>query len=219
MGVYTENIVENQARKEKVYDMMRKGDWQAVCKEFHGPDEYREPLLVWVRPSQACLTWIHSELKKLGIYQVSSVGCGCGTFEWLLKEATGLKVRGFEVNRSWWEGTHSTPHFIDLEYVDEIEGQFCELPKESAALFCYFNNIGLFHRYLDNFKGVCVILIGPRDGRRHCDPEPRYLEEAAGEWALHATFHMTGDDEIAIYLRESPSPQVQETRPSLDDIM
>ena len=35
MGVYTENIVENQARKEKVYDMMRKGDWQAVCKEFH----------------------------------------------------------------------------------------------------------------------------------------------------------------------------------------
>ena len=77
-------------------------------------------------------------LTKLAIYifktenyhYVFSVGCGCGTFEWLLKvswllniyisrylqlqEATGLKVRGFEVNRSWWEGTHSTPHFIDL---------------------------------------------------------------------------------------------------------
>ena len=28
-----------------------------------------------------------------------------------------------------------------------------ELPQESAALFNYFNNITLFHRYLDNFKG------------------------------------------------------------------
>ena len=28
-----------------------------------------------------------------------------------------------------------------------------ELPKESAALFNYFNNIKLFHKYLDNFKG------------------------------------------------------------------
>ena len=39
------------------------------------------------------------------------------------------------------------------EYVDEIEGKFVELPRESAALFNYFNNITLFHKYLDNFKG------------------------------------------------------------------
>ena len=39
------------------------------------------------------------------------------------------------------------------EYVDELEGRFCELPSNSAALFCYFNCLDLFHKYLDNFKG------------------------------------------------------------------
>ena len=39
------------------------------------------------------------------------------------------------------------------EYVDEIEGKFVELPQQSAVLFNYFNNITLFHKYLDNFKG------------------------------------------------------------------
>ena len=42
---------------------------------------------------------------------------------------------------------------ISSEYVDELEGRFCELPADSAALFCYFNSLDLFHRYLDNFKG------------------------------------------------------------------
>ena len=23
-------------------------------------------------------------------------------------------LRGYEVNRMWWEGEHSTPHFIDI---------------------------------------------------------------------------------------------------------
>ena len=36
----------------KVYDLMREGEWKAVCKEFQGEDEYRETLLLWVRPSQ-----------------------------------------------------------------------------------------------------------------------------------------------------------------------
>ena len=160
--------------------------------------------------------------------------------------------------------------------MDELDGRFCELPKSSAALFCYFNSLDLFHKYLDNFKGnrysflgeiphvcwyfhpspgFCVILIGPKDGQRHCEPEPRYLEEECGDaWRLYVrtflphksysnqklkfwvhfrlwwwchqrkmwaveirkawmfaqklvimssqeTFHMMGEDEIAIYVR------------------
>ena len=34
--------------------------------------------------------------------------------EWLLQEAVQLKVTGYEVNRSWWEGPNSIPHFIDI---------------------------------------------------------------------------------------------------------
>ena len=57
------------ARMHKVYDMMREGEWREVgkpskiysmrkifffkvCNEFQGEDQYRETLLLWVRPSQ-----------------------------------------------------------------------------------------------------------------------------------------------------------------------
>ena len=31
-----------------------------------------------------------------------------------LQEASELEVYGFEVNEDWWEGPHSTPHYIPL---------------------------------------------------------------------------------------------------------
>ena len=65
------------------------------------------------------------------------------------------------------------------EYVDELKEKTCVIPKDSALMFCYFNNNELFHKYLDQFEGVCLILVGPVDGARHCDPEPAYLEVRA----------------------------------------
>ena len=42
-AVYTEDLVAKQERKEKIYEMMRQGDWRAVCKEFHvGQNKYLE---------------------------------------------------------------------------------------------------------------------------------------------------------------------------------
>ena len=98
-----------------------------------GIDEYREPLLVWIRPTLASLTFIQQQVNKLGLGSISSVGCGCGTLEWLIQvcftklwlcsnssvilifqAATGIKVTGYEVNRIWWEGVHSTPHYIAM---------------------------------------------------------------------------------------------------------
>ena len=71
----------------KVYDLMREGEWKAVCKEFQGEDEYRETLLLWVRPSQVkevslelghqsstaqeCLEWIGTQLQQLKISSIS----------------------------------------------------------------------------------------------------------------------------------------------------
>ena len=74
--------------------------------------------------------------------------------EWLLQEAVQLKVTGYEVNRSWWEGTNSLPHFIDIQYCDELEERSCRVPSDSALMFCYFNNIQYFHSYLDQYQGA-----------------------------------------------------------------
>ena len=78
--------------------------------------------------------------------------------EWLLQEAVQLRVRGYEVNRSWWEGANSIPHFIDIQYCDELEDRSCPLPSNSALMFCYFNNLEYFHRYLDQYKGSVLSL-------------------------------------------------------------
>ena len=41
---------------------------------------------------------------------------------------------------------------------------------------------------MTNASGFCVILIGPKDGQRHCEPEPRYLEEECNDaWRLHVS--------------------------------
>ena len=96
----TVEYTSKQERKEKVLQLIQKGDWRAVIQEYEvstcviylvmmcmvkGIDEYREPLLVWIRPTLACLTFIQQQLSMVGLDTVSSVGCGCGTLEWLLQ--------------------------------------------------------------------------------------------------------------------------------------
>ena len=80
-GVYTATLVEDLARREAVADMMRAGDWRGVIKTFHCEEgeDTRDPLLVWIRPSLACLKFISSCVRGLGLSSVSSVGCGNGT--------------------------------------------------------------------------------------------------------------------------------------------
>ena len=56
-----------------------------------------------------------------------------------------------------------------------FQDKSCIIPPDSAVMFCYFNNNQYFHKYLEQYQGKCVILIGPIDGKRHCDPEPDYL--------------------------------------------
>lgn len=201
--VFPANYLEKKERIHRVEELMRHGDWRAVLELFQREQDYREPLLVWIIPSADAINFIYQELEKLGLRKISSVGCGCGTLEWLLQESTGLQVTGYEVNRGWWEGPHSTQHFIPLEYVDERSNKCCLIPADTALLFCYFNNITFFHSYLQEYTGSCVILIGPIDGSRHCDPEPRYLEswESGRYWRVQASMELQGGDEIVIYTR------------------
>ena len=154
----------------------------------------------------------------------------------MFQVATGVTVTGYEVNRIWWEGSHSTPHYIEMgqygcmlvntdnndhpdpEYVDELEGKTCLIPANTAIMFCYFNNLQYFHKYLQEYQGkvpvsiysryneylllagTCVILIGPIDGERHCEPEPKYLMDHK-DWFLMNKMSIRGEDEIAVYTR------------------
>lgn len=61
----TMDWVTQKNRKEKVVEMMRNGDWRQVIKEFHGDDKYREPLLVWIRPTLHCLEFIRNSANAL----------------------------------------------------------------------------------------------------------------------------------------------------------
>ena len=52
-------------RKQRMIDLMETGDWAKILKEFDDDRSYREPLLVWVRPSLPMLKFIKDEVMKL----------------------------------------------------------------------------------------------------------------------------------------------------------
>ncbi len=54
-------------RKQKMISLMEIGDWKSVLTEFDSDDGYREPLLVWIRPSLEMLKFIEEEIFKLSI--------------------------------------------------------------------------------------------------------------------------------------------------------
>ena len=80
MPPYTANYLEDKARRESVADMMRIGDWRKVMDSFHGGEEARDPLLVWIRPSLQSLNFIKQQINGFGLNSIASIGCGCGTY-------------------------------------------------------------------------------------------------------------------------------------------
>ena len=66
MGKVIEDYFERQERKAQVLECMKEDNWEGVLDHFNRPgDEYREPLLVWIRPSVEAITFIEFELKRL----------------------------------------------------------------------------------------------------------------------------------------------------------
>ena len=58
-------------RKKVILNFMENGDWQSVLDRYDKSDKYREPLLVWIRPSLDCLQFIEKCLiDNLGIEKV-----------------------------------------------------------------------------------------------------------------------------------------------------
>ena len=82
-------------------------------------------------------------------------------------------------------------------------GEIPKLDTNSALLFCYFNNLKYFHQYLEHYGGKCVILIGPVDGERHCEPDPHYLKKIPG-WKLLDQHNIRNafEDLVCIYIKQ-----------------
>ena len=61
-----------QERKKFILGLMENGDWQGVLEYYDKPGLYREPLLVWIRPSLESLQFIERCLSdSLGVSKVS----------------------------------------------------------------------------------------------------------------------------------------------------
>ena len=68
-------------RKDRLIGLMESGEWSKILSEFDEDPNYREPLLVWVRPSIEMLKFIEAELAKLNINKALELKTMCPYLE------------------------------------------------------------------------------------------------------------------------------------------
>lgn len=57
-------------RKQKMIDYMRDKNWNKILEEFDADEAFREPLLVWIRPSLDLMHFLRDTLLQLDINKV-----------------------------------------------------------------------------------------------------------------------------------------------------
>ncbi|ENN70224.1 uncharacterized protein LOC109545681 [Dendroctonus ponderosae] len=189
---------------DQVLDFYSQNDWRKVLRLNETSECKEARKLLWAWPSEDNMLFLKKALEEYGLKGVASMGCGCGLLEWIIQQFTGLPVVGYEVNRQWWESKYSIPSFIPLEYVDSdqlnVDGL---IPQDFALMFCYFNDGRAFREYVQRFRGLMIIIIGPDDGSgRHTDPQPFTADFGQSGWMLVRQQEIKNTkDFIAIYLR------------------
>ncbi|XP_046449716.1 uncharacterized protein LOC124198094 isoform X1 [Daphnia pulex] len=184
-----------------IRELHENGDWRGIVQLYE--NGFTDEKILWFQPDSDGLNFLHKNLSELGVQGVSSIGCGSGLFEWLIKSSTGLPVIGYEIDQGWWESRYSPPKF--LSGISCIEPTTLpELNSKFALLFCYFNDSKAFEAYLDSFTGDCVILVGPDEKNkiRYCDPQPFQLKDSKG-WRTHAVWRSKFLEAIVIYKRST----------------
>ena len=63
---------ERLEKKRKMIALMEIGDWRSVLNEFDSDRDYREPLLVWIRPSFEMMNFIRDELTRFAIKKANT---------------------------------------------------------------------------------------------------------------------------------------------------
>ncbi|XP_022113414.2 uncharacterized protein LOC110992058 [Pieris rapae] len=187
-----------------VLELFHKGDWKSIIKKYHS-DPVRNTLS-WVFPSEDNLQFINRNLAKLKCDQVLSIGCGSGLLEWILNQATGIPVRGIEVDGTWWKSKYAPATFIDFlitsPALDKETINILSNSDSTAILFCYFNDGDAFRDYLKYFSGRVLIIIGSNKHGVHTNPQP--FVDVGPEWTLWDSQEVRdSQDFITIYLKNN----------------
>lgn len=72
--------------KEQVMCLYKDKKWRDILSLSRNDTEAHK--LLWAWPSEDNLKLIASTTRKFGLNGISSIGCGCGLFEWLLMQCT-----------------------------------------------------------------------------------------------------------------------------------
>ena len=112
-----------------------------------------------------------------------------------------MQVTGLEVNREWWESRYAVHNFIPLVYADESNDYNMFSDRKTALLFCYFNDGSAFSKYMEQFQGNCLIIIGPgKEKWTHTNPAP--FDVMLENWKLQAFQEIREtQDFIATYIK------------------
>lgn len=181
------------------------GKWREVL-EYRGKFTLEEKIrYLWAWPSLSDLVVLKWMFNECGLETLLSIGCGSGLLEWILNKATGVSVKGLEVDKSWWISNYSPKSFIDLHFSEgnDIDLERIAGANEFGLLFCYFNDSEAFNNYVDAFKGKWIVIIGPEDGvGRYTEPMPlRPCFKRPKSWKLETNFSLIDRDIVAIYRR------------------
>lgn len=85
-----------------VYDLVDKGEWRKVLKLAERASFEERKRYLWTWPTEQNLKELKSELDKLGVRSLCSLGCGTGLLEWMIQKCTGMEVKGVEVDEFYW---------------------------------------------------------------------------------------------------------------------
>lgn len=192
--------------EDRIKSLYTERKWEEIANLNCTAKDVKRSRLFWVLPTVSDLHWMDVILKAYNMYGLVSIGCGCGLFEWLFQNYSGLDVIGLELDKSWWCSKYSPPIFLEnIIFIQESETRSFRASDNYALLFCYFNNADAFCSYINNYKGNLVFVIGPCDGQnRSCDPLPLDAKFVHFGWELIAKKEIDRSrDQIAAYIRRS----------------
>lgn len=164
-------VINNDNIEENILSLYNAQKWQEIAALSSTAKNLRTCRLSWVLPDINDLHWINDVVRRYNLLGIASVGCGCGLLEWLLEKYSGLDILGIELDSSWWNSKYSPPKFLKNVIFIENEPTNFSIPKRYAMLFCYFNNSEAFCKYIENYKGNLILVIGPVQGH-NCITDP-----------------------------------------------